>query len=182
MVLERRADVFQLQAVHILHHSHAVRVAHADAGHVPILAFHGQDLVHQCILTHIHGGQVGGHGAVSAHLHLPQARALMGDGLQAAEGVDGQRLLRDAVGVEPLGHTANAVAAHLSLAAVGVEDAHHGIRPGGARCADADDAVCPDGKMPPGQLFRKGRDVLRHTGCAAVQIDVIVGAALHFGK
>ena len=33
---------------------------------------------------------------------------------------------------------ADAVAAHPALAAVGVEDAHHGIRPGGARCANAD--------------------------------------------
>ena len=78
---------------------------------------------------------------------------LMGDGLQAAEGVDGQRLLRDAVGVEPLGHTANAVAAHLSLAAVGVEDAHHAVGTRRLRGADADDAVGTDGKMPPGQLF-----------------------------
>ena len=48
--------------------------------------------------------------------------------------------------------------------------------------ADADDAVGSDGKMPPGQFFRKGCDILRHTAFAAVQINIVVGAALHFGK
>ena len=50
------------------------------------------------------------------------------------------------------------------------------------RSADADDAVGSDGKMPPGQFFGKGCDVLRHAAFAAVQIDIVVGAALHFGK
>ena len=156
-------------------------------GEYRVLPFFGEDIRklrrrQQMCTSHVHSGQVGGQSAVGPHLHLPQSLAPAGDGLEAAEGINGQLLLLHTVGVQPLGHAADAVAAHPALAAVGVEDAHHGIRPGGARCADADDAVCPDGKMPPGQLFRKGRDVLRHTGCAAVQIDIIVGAALHFGK
>ena len=49
------------------------------------------------------------------------------------------------------GHAADAVAAHLALAAVRIKDAHHGVCPGCDRCADADNAVRPDGKVPPGQ-------------------------------
>ena len=33
-----------------------------------------------------------------------------------------------------------------------------------------------------GQPLRKRCDILRHAGGAAVQIDIIVGAALHFGE
>ena len=182
MMLKGRADLLQPQGIHIRHNGHTVGVAHIDAGDPPEVIVHFQWDIHQRCTSHVHSGQVGGQSAVGPHLHLPQSLAPAGDGLEAAEGINGQLLLLHTVGVQPLGHAADAVAAHPALAAVGVEDAHHGIRPGGARCADADDAVCPDGKMPPGQLFRKGRDVLRHTGCAAVQIDVIVGAALHFGK
>ena len=54
--------------------------------------------------------------------------------------------------------------------------------PGRDRCADADNAVRPDGKVPPGQALGKRCDILRHAGGAAVQIDIIVGAALHFGE
>ena len=86
------------------------------------------------------------------------------------------------MGVQPLGHTADAVAAHLALAAVRIEDAHHGICPGSLRSADAYDAIGSDGKMPPGQFFGKGCDILRHTAFAAVEIDIIVGTALHFGE
>jgi hypothetical protein len=86
------------------------------------------------------------------------------------------------MGVQPLGYAADAVAAHFALAAVRIEDAHHSVCPGCDRCADADDAVRPDGKMPPGQPLRKRGNIRRHTGGAAVQIDIIVGTALHFGE
>ena len=182
MVLKGRADLFQLQAVHILHHSHTVGVAHTDAGHMPRFAVHGQFFVHKRFFAHVYSRQAGRHGTVSAHLHLPQARTLVGDGLQAAEGINGKGLFGNAVGVQPFSHTADAVAAHPALAAVGVENAHHAVRTRCLRSADADDAVRTNGKMPPGQFFGKGCNVLRHTAFAAVQIDIIVGAALHFGK
>ena len=85
------------------------------------------------------------------HLHLPQSLAPAGDGLEAAEGINGQLLLLHTVGVQPLGHAADAVAAHFALAAVRIEDAHHGVCPGCDRCADADDAIRTNGKVPPGQ-------------------------------
>ena len=157
-------------------------VAHADAGHLPHFSLYGERLIHQRAIAHVDGRQVSRQGAVSAHLHLPQTRTLVGDGLQAAEGINGKRFLFNAVGVQPFSHTADAVAAHPALAAVCVEDAHHAVRTRRLRSADADDAVRTNGKMPPGQFFGKGCNVLRHTAFAAVQIDIIVRAALHFGK
>ena len=182
VVLKGRTDLFQLQAVHILHHGHTVGVAHTDAGHMPRFAVHGQFFVHKRFFAHVHSRQAGRHGTVSAHLHLPQARTLVGDGLQAAEGINGKGLFGNAVGVQPFSHAADAVATHPALAAVCVEDAHHAVRTRRLRSADADDAVRTNGKMPPGQFFGKGCNVLRHTAFAAVQIDIIVSAALHFGK
>ena len=182
MILERRADVLELQAVHIVHDGDAVGVAHADAGDAPGPVLHGEGAVHQRAFAHIHGGQSRRHGGVSAHLHLPELAALAGDGLRAAARVHDERLFGDAVGVEPLGHAAYAVAAHLGLAAVGVEDAHPSVCAGRHRGADADDAVRADGKVAAGEVLRKGCDVLRHTAFAAVEIDIIVGTALHFGE
>ena len=182
VMLERRADGFQLQAVHILHHDHAVGVAHADAGHLPHFSLYGERLIHQRAFAHVDGRQVGRQGAVSAHLHLPQLCALPGNALDTAVGVDGQDRLFHPVGVEPLGHTAHAVAAHLGLAAVRVENAHPAIGSGGHRGADADDAVRTHGKMPGREPLCKRGNVCGHTGCTAVQIDVIIGTALHLGK
>ena len=131
------------------------------------------------------GGQVGGHGAVAAHFHLPLAFALPAQGLGAAQGVDQQFVPGGAggvVGAQPLGHTADAVAAHFAFAAVGVVNAHESRGPRRLGRADADDAVRPDGKVPgrpfPGQRL----DLLRQAGGAAVQVDIVVGAALHLGK
>ena len=182
VVLKGRADLFQLQAVHILHHGHAVGVAHTDAGHMPRFAVRGQFFVHKRFFAHVHSRQAGRHGTVSAHLHLPQLCALSADALDTAVGVDGQDRLFHPVGVEPLGHTAHAIAAHLGLAAVCVEDTHPAIGPGGHRGADADDAVRTHGKMPGREPLCKCGNVCGHTGCTAVQIDVIIGTALHLGK
>ena len=92
--------------------------------------------------------------------------------------------LRSSVGVQPLGHTADAVAAHLCLAAVRVKNAHPAVRAlGGNGGADADDAVRSDGKVAAGELLRKRPTMSSGTPLVpAVEVDVIVGAALHFGK
>src|SRR5439155_25556809 len=55
------------------------------------------------------------------------------------------RLGGDAVVVDVLGHAADAVAAHLRFAAVGVEHAHAGV--GALRRADEDQAVAADAEM-----------------------------------
>ena len=182
VVFKGRADLFQLQAVYLRHHGHAVGIAHADAGHLPAFALHFQRAVHQRALAHVHGRQGRGHGGVLAHFHLPQPRSHPGHRLAAGTGINGQPRLCHSVGVQPLGHTADAVAAHLCLAAVRVKNAHPAIGPGGNGGTDADDAIGSHGKMPPGQVPRQRDDVLRHAAFPAVQIDVIVGTALHFGK
>ena len=67
------------------------------------------------------------------------------DAMMRIFNADGKLRLCRAVGVQPLGHAADAVAAHFTLAAVRIEDAHHGVCPGRDRCAVADNAVRTDG-------------------------------------
>ena len=56
------------------------------------------------------------------------------------------RLGGNAVVVDILGHAADAVAAHLAFAAVGVEHPHPGVGP--FRRADQDQAVAADAEVP----------------------------------
>ena len=81
VVLKARADLLQLQAVHLRHNGHAMGVAHADAGHPPQVLFHLQGQVYQRSFAHVHGGQRRRHGGVGTHLHLPQPLAHAGNGL-----------------------------------------------------------------------------------------------------
>ena len=183
--LERRADGLQLEAVHLRHKGDAVGVAHADAGDLPVLAVHRQRAADQRPFAHVHGGQVGGAGGIGPHLHLPQLLAHPGQRLPAAAGVDLQHGLCCAgrfMHMQPLSHAADAVAAHLRLAAVGVEDAHGAVCARRFRGADADDAVGTHREVPRRELPGQRNNVLRHAGGPAVQIDIVVGAALHFGK
>ena len=89
-----------------------------------------------------------------------------------------RQLLADhAVVIQILADAADAVAAHLTLRAVGVEDAHLRVRL--VRGGNEDDTVAADAEMRfgkrDGQLFGV-RDLLFE----AVDIDVIVAAAVHF--
>ena len=114
-MLKGRADLLQPQGIHIRHNGHTVGVAHIDAGDPPEVIVHFQWDIHQRCTSHVHSGQVGGQSAVGPHLHLPQSLAPAGDGLEAAEGINGQLLLLHTVGVQPLGHAADAVAILPSL-------------------------------------------------------------------
>ena len=185
MLLKGRADGLQVQGVHVLHHRHTVGVAHTDAGDLPALAGGLQGAADQGSLPHVHGGQVRRHGAVAAHLHLPQPRAAAAHLLLPAEGVDAQEILAGAgrlMGVQPLGHAADAVAAHHPFAAVGVEDPHGGVGVRRLGCADTDHAVPANGEPAGRQFPGQAGNVLRQAGGAAVQVDIIVGTALHLGK
>ena len=84
--------------------------------------------------------------------------------------------------MQPLGNAANAVAAHFALAAIGVEHTHSGVGCGGLGCANADNAVCSHRKVAAGKLPGPFGDLQGQAGFAAVQINIIVGTALHFGK
>ena len=185
VLFKRRTQLFQVQIVHIRHDGNTMGVAHADAADLPGPARCGQGHIHQLRFPHLHRRQVSGQQAVLAHLYLPHPLSLPAQGLESAAGIDAQfiqhRTFRR-MGAQPLGHTADAVAAHLPLAAVGVEHPHLAMGTRRLRGADADDAVRTNGKMPLGQPAGQLCDLLRHTALAAVQIDIVVGAALHFSK
>ena len=147
MPFKGRADGGKVKRVDLLHRHHAVGVAHADAGDGPVPAGGCQGHPHKGPLPHAGGGQGGGHRAVAPHLDLPEPLPLPAQGLDAAQSVDPQPVAGDegrVVATQPLGHAADAVAAHPALAAVGVVDAHHRIRPRRLGRADADDPVRPD--------------------------------------
>ena len=63
------------------------------------------------------------------------------------------RFSADAVIVDELGHAANAVAAHLRFAAVGVEHAHAGV--GRSDGTDQDQPIAADAEMPVADCLRQ---------------------------
>ena len=182
-MLKQGADLRQVQPVGVLAEDDAVGVSHGNAGdfvnppgHLHVLAHHplpgqrhrdfprGEDGV-----AHVHGD---GH---SLAVFLVDAA-----GLYAAEGFDAQLLLvGDAVVKDVLCHAADAVAAHFALAAVQVEHAHFGI--GHLRGADENHPVAPNALVPVGEADSQSRRVL-HLLLKAVDVDVVVAAAVHFGK
>ena len=99
----------------------------------------------------------------------------------AAAGFDRERrLLRDAMIVNEFRDTTDAVAAHLALAAVGVEHAHAGV--GFFRWANEDEPIRADAEMAVADDFRQGDRVFRSGLANAIDIDVVVAGALHFGE
>src|SRR5262249_35867644 len=113
--------------------------------------------------------------------HLPHAVAgdLQHERQHAAAGLDLQhRLAGDAVVVDVLGDAAHAVAAHLRLAAVGVEHAHAGVAALGP--ADEDEPAGADAEVPVADRAAQRGGILRQRLAKAVDVDVVVAAALHF--
>ena len=182
-----KGQIFQvIQSVYIIHVDNGMRISHGNAGKIkfPIQNFHcftdngmlvtqnGDFCRLQHRLTHVHSYAF--HNAI-LYMQLQN--------LDAAQCFQCHRcFLRQSSFVNIFADTTRSVAAHFPLAAVRVEDAHPAIGPGGHRGADADDAVRTHGKMPGREPLCKCGNVCGHTGCTAVQIDVIIGTALHLGK
>ena len=185
MVLEQRPDLLELQAVGIIHEHHAVRVAHAYGCHA---VFRAADLQ-----RHSDSGiALGDHRYISryedrrAHVHARgHSLAVLNsqlDGLDAAERLNAHRglILRDhSVVVQILCHTAHAVAAHLSLASVGVEHPHLSV--GDIGRADQYDSVAAYAEAPVGQPYSQSRRVT-HLLLKCVDIYIVVADALHLGE
>jgi hypothetical protein len=96
----------------------------------------------------------------------------------AAAGLDLQRVVaRQAAVVDELGDAADAVAAHLRLAAVGVEHAH--LRVGDLGAADEDEAVAADAEVAVAHGARQGRRVGGFGLVEAIDVDVVVAEAVH---
>src|SRR5690242_18494543 len=80
--------------------------------------------------------------------------------------------------VNIFGHAANAVAAHLRLAAIGVVHAH--TRVGLVGRTDKDQAIAADAEMAVADSATESGRIVRHRIPEAIDVDVIVPAALHF--
>src|SRR5262249_14348903 len=98
-------------------------------------------------------------------------------GEDAAAGLDGQRRFAgDAVVVEVFPHTADAVAAHLRFTAISVEHAHAGVGLVGG--ANEDEAVSANAEMTVADSPAQPCGVVWHRVAEAIDIDVVVAAAL----
>src|SRR6185312_13804954 len=99
----------------------------------------------------------------------------------AITGFDGQRRFADkAVIVDIFRHTANAIAAHFRLAAVGVIHAH--ARVGLVGGTYKDESIGTDAEMAVADGPAEAGRIVRHGVREAIDIDVIVAAPLHFGE
>ena len=181
MVLKTGADLFQIQVVHVVHPGHTVGVAHGNTGHGPVFSIHVQGAAHHRAIAQAPAGDLLRQKARLAHLHLPPAVPLPAQQLYAVVRVNVQHFFFAAVVAQPLGHTANAVAAHNPPASVRVEHLHAGIRTGGNGRADANHAIRPDGQVPTGQPSCQFWNIIPQAA-ALVQINIIVAAAMHFCK
>jgi len=118
-----------------------------------------------------------------SHVHRGAAHAARrvecdGQGPDAVVGVDAHRIVGEAAVVDVLGDAADAVAAHLPAAAVGVVHLHATIGVGGR--ADQDQAVRPDAVVAPGHGARDVRRVGQIV-LATIDVDVVVADAVHLG-
>src|SRR5262249_40279617 len=99
----------------------------------------------------------------------------------AAAGLERDAVLAGvAMVVEELGDTADAVAAHLGLAAVGVVHAH--ARVGLLGRADENEPVGADAEMPVADDAAQRGRVLGRRLADAIHVDVVVARAVHLGE
>ena len=157
--LEAGTEALQVDLVDRVHRDHHVGVAHAGGSHGEGLAIHHQLALGQPVGPHLQGGgHLGRLQEGSAHVDADGAiRQQLGHD-PARQGVDlpgAARAVAVAVGQEA-GQAADAVAAHLRLAAVGVEDAHAQLAAGVGRQGQ-DHSVAADAEAAITQL----RDPLR---------------------
>ena len=183
MALQQRPQGGDRRGVRLLHKEDAVGIAHGHAVHRQGLLAPGQAQPHHRGPRQMHRNRRGAqHG--TAHVHPGgHETALFAPDLDPpgdAAGFQGQAV---PVPQPPLSdvarHAPGGVAAHLALAAVGVEDAHGKIRdPAGA---DQHQPVRADAPVPVAQAHGKGRRI-RHPLLKGVDIEVVIAQPLHLGE
>ena len=127
MHFQSGTEAFEVDRGHVLHRDHHMRIAHAGRRHPQPQALHLQFALGQALGTDRQGG---GHLLAlqerCAHVDADAAIGLQFGHDPAGQGLDlpgAARRVTIGVGQEA-GQAADAVAAHLGLGAVGVEDAH----------------------------------------------------------
>ena len=182
-MLKGRAPLLQVQPVHIRHKDHRMGIPHGYACHRPFPSIHhdapGKEalsgtqhrdaLRREDGLSHVHADRDDG-----ASLHMELQSLFPRQRLYGQFG-----LVRQPLVIEKFPHTANSVAAHLSLGAICVIHFHPEICSLGG--ADTDEPIGPHAKVAVRHAPRQSRQV-SGTALRAVQIDVIVPQAVHFGE
>ncbi len=182
IVLKRGADALQIEAVDVVDEKDAMGIAHGDAGNGVLPAAHRQGAADDGVGL-AHDGNVARGQDGPAHVDGDGDDDAVFDAeierLDPAEGLEGDTgLVGQAAVINELAHTAGSVAAHLALAAVGVEHPHTEVRDLGGQDEDESVAADPEPLVadPAGERLR----IL--SGLKAVDVNVIVADAVHLGK
>src|SRR5512135_2223528 len=163
VVLEARSKLFQIQRIDVVEIEHAVRVAHGNAGDLVGFAVDGERPVFD--LT------------VGVHRNLPPLEDRLAH-VDLDQFADDARP-RDAVVVDIFGEAADAVAAHLHLAAVGVVDLHLEI--GHLRGMDGQQLIGADTEAAIAKVLGD-RVQMIDILFQAVEEDKIVARPVHLGE
>ena len=134
MPLKKRADLLDLQSVHILHRHDAMWIAHRYTGHTVVLSIHRHRLIHNRPIP----GSLDGigvdrnllrHENWRTHIDLHQLHLLIFyrqmQRLDPAVCLDGNiRPVRQAIIIHILRHTANPVSTHFCAGAIRIINLH----------------------------------------------------------
>ena len=185
MVLEERADARQIHPLHVVDEHDAVGVADGDGGDVPHVAADLNGLVYKSRAGGVNGylgGLKDGRTHADAHALNHAVLQVKPERLDARAGFNvDYGLVGHAALVDVLGDAADSVAAHLRLRAVGVVHIH--LEVGLVGWADADKPVAARAEVPVGHLAGKlGPGRLGQVLLKAVDVHIVVAAALHFSK
>ncbi len=188
----------------VVDEDHGVRIAHRDGGHLEARPVRGDRRAHRALAAARLHRDLAAREPRAAHLdrdrsHLAVVTAVLaavvaGLGVdrareQARVGVDAQHRAahRRVALVKHLGDAANAVAAHLRLAAIGVEHAHARVTVDGRQ--DRQNAVGADAEVAIAhrahdrRLLDRHGSAIRGSGAVAqVDDDEVVTQAFDFGE
>src|SRR5262249_1905240 len=150
MMLEARAEFFQIQTIGIVGVEHAMGIAHRDAGDAVDRAVDLERIIENLAVGV--DGDLAPFEDRLAHIDLDEVVADDARADDAGQRLDGElSLFREAVVAHIFCEAADAVAAHFDLSAVGVVDFHLEID--GARRMDREQLVRADAETPVAELL-----------------------------
>ena len=176
-MLEVGADLFQIQGIDIVQIDHRVGIAHRHAGYLISLALHRKRTVFDFAIGI--DGDLAPFENRFAHVDFDQiADDLWPDDTRQCFHFD-RALLRDAMVVDIFGETADAVAAHLHLAAVGVVDLHFEV--GDLRGMHRQQLIRANAETAVAKPLGHGFEIL-DVVLQTIEKDEIVARPMHLGK
>ena len=188
VMLEQRAEPFQIDLLHHRHRNHHMGIAHTGGRHGEPFAIHLQISLGETGGADLQrGGHLLGLQKRRPHVHPHRAIQQQFGNDPTGQGVD----LPGATGAIPIqirqeaGQATDAIAAHLRLAAIGVEDPHPPFPPGmggegqdHAIAADTEAAITQLGHP----LRSQAKGLLGLRGSAGIQKQKVVAQTLVFAE